>query len=195
VKTPSTLRKKAGFTLIEILVALSLLTIVSGMVYSFYLFAHRQVVIREKKAFEFDNALSLLESIAKNIRESRATLLLEKSKWVFLTKTGDTASYCFADGALKFNAVELSINGRALPKFSFTGFGNDSLIDVDGDREVDFEELDADRDDKLTGTELEKLAWIRCSLSLKPEDEETFATVESVKNYLASDEAGFQTYF
>jgi prepilin-type N-terminal cleavage/methylation domain-containing protein len=188
-------RKNRGFTLIEVLVALSLLSIVSGMAYSFYLFAHKQVVIREKKASEFDNALLLLESAARNIRESKATLLLEASNWVFLTGNGDTASYRFADGTLKFNSVTLSIGGQAVPKFSFTGFGNDSLLDINEDGEVDFNELDTDGNDKLTGTELEKLAWIRCSLSIKPGDEETFATLESVKNNLASDEDGFQTYF
>lgn len=184
-----------GFTLVEILVALSLLSIVSGMAYSFYLFAHKQVVVREKKAFAFDNALSLLESAAKNIRESRSTLLLEESNWVFLTKAGNTASYKFADGTLKFNALPLTIDGRPVQKFSFTGFGNDSLLDVNGDGEVSFSELDIDGDGKLSGTELEKLSLIRVSLSIKPEDEETFATVESVKNNLASDDDRLQTYF
>lgn len=184
-----------GFTLIEVLVALSLLSIVSGMAYSFYLFAHKQVVVREKKAFEFDSALMLLESVAKNVRESKATLLLEESNWVFLTGNGDTASYKFTDDTLKFNTVTLLIGTRQVPGFSFAGFGNDSLLDVNGDGEVDLNELDADGDDNLTGTELEKLAWIRCSLSLKPESNETISTLESVKNNLAGDEEGFQTYF
>lgn len=184
-----------GFTLIEVLVALSLLSIVSGMAYSFYLFAHKQVVVREKKAFEFDSALMLLESVAKNVRESKATLLLEESNWGFLTGNGDTASYKFADDTLKFNTVTLSIGGKPVPKFSFAGFGNDSLLDVNGDGDVDFNELDTDGDDKLTGTELEKLAWIRCSLSLKPESDETIATLESVKNNLAGDDDRLQTYF
>lgn len=184
-----------GFTLIEVLVALSLLSIVSGMAYSFYLFAHKQVVVREKKAFEFDSALMLLESVAKNVRECKATLLLEESNWVFLTGNGDTASYKFDDDTLKFNSLVLTLGGKPVPKFSFSGFGNDSLLDVNGDGEVDLNELDADGDDKLTGTELEKLAWIRCSLSLKPESNETISTLESVKNNLAGDEEGFQTYF
>lgn len=184
-----------GFTLIEVLVALSLLSIVSGMAYSFYLFAHKQVVVREKKAFEFDSALMLLESVAKNVRESKASLLLEESNWVFLTGNGDTASYKFTDDTLKFNTVTLLIGTRPVPGFSFAGFGNDSLLDVNGDGEVDLNELDADGDDKLTGTELENLAWIRCSLSLKPESNETISTLESVKNNLAGDEDRLQTYF
>jgi hypothetical protein len=173
----------------EILIALSLLSIVSGMAYSFYLFAQKQVIVREKKAFEFDNSLLLLESVAKNIRDSRATILLESTKWVFLTKNGDTASYSFADGALKFDTIPLTIGGKPVPKFSFTGFGNDSLLDVNGDGEVTFDEMDVDGDNKLTGAELEKLSWLRASLSLKPEDDETFATVESAKNNLSSDES------
>lgn len=192
---PPVSRGPAGFSLIEVLVALSLLSIVSGMAYSFYLFAHKQIIVREKKSFEFDNTLSLLKSVEKNIRNSKTTLLLRESTWIFLTQNNDTASYTFADGALKFNKVPLSIGGRPVPKFSFTGFGNDSLLDINGDGEVEFRELDTDGNDRLSGTEIEKLAWIRVSLSLKEEDDETMATVESVKNNLSGDESGFQTYF
>jgi prepilin-type N-terminal cleavage/methylation domain-containing protein len=192
---PSRRAASIGFTLAELLVALSLLAIITGMAWSFYLFVHKQVVTREGKAFEFDNAYVLLESVAKNVRQSRATLVLDESKWVFVTPRGDTASYVFSDGELRFGTLALTLGGRAPAGFSFTCFGNDTLLDLDGDRTVSFNELDLNGDGRIEGPETQNVKVIRAELGAKEGMEETLAIVETVKNNLSYDEAGYQTYF
>jgi prepilin-type N-terminal cleavage/methylation domain-containing protein len=192
-RTPG--RRMAGFTLVEALVALSLLSIITGMVYAFFLFAHKQVLVREKKAFEFDSALLLLESVEKNIRQSRATVLLEKTRWMFRTRNGDTASYAYTGETLYFNALPLTIGGRPLPGFSFTCYGGDSLLDVNGDHEVDFEEIDADGDGKIDGQETENIAWIKAAIETKAGADAALITIEAVKNNLQYDAGGDETYF
>ena len=176
--------RERGFTLAEALIAMALMSIITGMAYSFYLFAHKQVTLRERKAFEFDNAVALLESITTNVRESRGTLLLDATRWIFLTQRGDTASYVVADGRLKFKTLELTLGGKPVAGLSFTALGNDSLLDINGDHEVGFSELDLNSDGKLDGREIENVAWIRVALSVRGGTDDSLAAVEAVKNNL-----------
>jgi prepilin-type N-terminal cleavage/methylation domain-containing protein len=184
-----------GFTLIEALMALSLLSIISGMAYSFYLFANKQVLARERKAFEFDNAIAILESIGKNIRKSRATILLDETQWIFIKPGGDTASYFFSDTAVTYNRVPLTLGGMPIRGFSFTCSGNDSLLDMNGDQEVGFSELDRDGNGRIEGFEAQSIAWIKATLDLKADGEKTLEIVEEAKNNHLYDESGLETYF
>jgi prepilin-type N-terminal cleavage/methylation domain-containing protein len=185
----------AGFTLAELLVAMSLLAVITGMAWSFYNFAHKQVIVREGKMFEFDNACALLESIAKNVRQSRATLSLDASQWIFLTQRGDTASYVFSDGELRFGNLVITLGGKPPANVSFTCFGSDTLLDMDGDHEVSFRELDLNSDGRIDGLEVQNMSGIRAALSVKAGVFETLATEETAKNNLQYDETGYQTYF
>jgi prepilin-type N-terminal cleavage/methylation domain-containing protein len=184
-----------GFTLIEMLMALSLLSIITGMTYSFYLFAHKQVMVRERKAFEFDNAVSLLKSIGKNIRKSQATIMLDETQWIFLKPGGDTATYFFSDSAVTYNRVPLTLGGRPIQGFSFTCGGNDSLLDMNGDHEVGFSELDRDGNGRIEAFEAQSITWIKATLVLNAETEKSLEIVETAKNNHLYDEGGFETYF
>ena len=184
-----------GFTLIEALMALSLLSIITGMAYSFYLFSHKQVLVRERKAFEFDNAIVLLESIGKNIRKSQTTILLDETQWVFIKPGGDTASYFFSDSAVIYNRVPLTLGGRPIQGFSFTCGGSDSLLDSNGDREVGFDELDRDGNGRIEALEAQSITWINATLVWNAEKEKSLEIVEAAKNNHMYDEGGFETYF
>ena len=184
-----------GFTLAEVLVALALLSILTGMVYSFYLFTHKQVVVREKKAFEFDDALALLESIAKNIRQSRATLSLEPSQWRFLTRSNDTAVYVYAGDTLYFNSMPLNAGGRPVTSFSFTCFGQDSAHGAERGSELSFSQIDQNNDGVISGSETGAIARIRAAIGVRDTAGETLAVVETIKNKLHDDTTGYTTYF
>jgi prepilin-type N-terminal cleavage/methylation domain-containing protein len=187
---------RAGFTLVESVMALSLLAIISGMAYSFYLFAHKQVLIRERKAFEFESAITLIESIAKNIRMSRATVLLDETQWVFIKPRGDTASYFLKDNALWYNSLMLTPGDHPLKSFSFDCRGSDSLLDIDADKTVSFRELDLDGSGAIDGAETHAIAWIEATLVLKKDPEQSLSVVESVKNSnQGEDKEGFETFF
>jgi prepilin-type N-terminal cleavage/methylation domain-containing protein len=184
-----------GFTLIETLVALSLLSILTGMAYAFYTFVHKQVLVRENKAFEFDDTFALMQAVSANIRQCRATLMLDPSQWVFISKNGDTASYVFSGDTLKFNAVPISVAGKSVARFSFSCSGSDTTLDVNADGKISFEELDRNSDGKIDGPETQDIAWIKASVSFQTNPEKTIETIEEVKNNLEYDEAGYQTYF
>ena len=184
-----------GFTLIEAVVALSLLSILTGMAYSFYTFAHKQVLLRENRAFEFDNAFAFLQAVAANIRQHRMTLQLDGSHWVFIAKNGDTASYVVIGDTLKFNAVPVVIAGKPGAHFSFTCAGSDTALDANGDGEVGFEELDENRDGRINGPETQNIAWIKAAVSLRGNPEKTFETVEEVKNFLEYDDGPVANVF
>jgi prepilin-type N-terminal cleavage/methylation domain-containing protein len=177
----------AGFTLIEAIVALSLLSILTGMAYSFYTFTHKQVVVRENRAFEADNTFAFLQAIAANIRQNRMTLQLDESHWVFIAKNGDTASYGVSGDTLKFNAVPIVIAGKPGAHFSFTCAGSDTTLDANGDGEISFEEIDENRDGKVDGPESQNITWIKAVVTLRGNPEKTFETVEEVKNILEYD--------
>lgn len=184
-----------GFTLIEALLALSLMSIISGMAYTFYLFAHKQVLVREQKAFEFDNAIALLESIGKNIRKSQATISLDETQWIFIKPGGDTASYFFSDTTVTYNRVPLTLGGRPIQGFSFTCGGNDSLLDMNDDHEVGFSELDRDGNGRIEAFEAQSIAWIKATLAIKADRDKSLEIVEEAKNNHLYDEVGVETYF
>jgi prepilin-type N-terminal cleavage/methylation domain-containing protein len=184
-----------GFTLIEALMALSLMSIISGMAYSFYLFANKQILVREQKAIEFDNAIALLESIAKNIRKSQATILLDDTQWVFIKSGGDTVSYFYSDTAVTYNRVPLTLGGRPIPGFSFSCSGTDSLLDMNGDQEVGFSELDRDGNGRIEAFEARSITWIKATLDLKADAKKSLEIVEEAKNNHLYDESGLETYF
>lgn len=176
-----------GFTLIEALVALSLLSILTGMAYAFYTFVHKQVLVRENKAFEFDDTFALMQAVSANIRQCRATLLLDQSQWVFISKNGDTASYVFSGDSLKFNAIPITISGKPVAGFSFSCVGNDTALDANADGETSFEELDRNSDGRIDGPETQDITWIKASVALQADPEKTLETVEEVKNFLEYD--------
>jgi type II secretory pathway pseudopilin PulG len=184
-----------GFTLAEALIAMALMSIITGMAFSFYSFTHKQVTLRESKAFEFDNAVALLDAISTNIRQSKGTILLDAQRWVFITERGDTASYTVTDGALKFKNLELTVGGKPIAGLSFTALGNDSLLDINNDREVEFSELDLNSDGRIDGPETENIALIKVSLSLHKDSDDSLSTVEAVKNNLEYTDGQYQTYF
>ncbi|MBN2036357.1 MAG: prepilin-type N-terminal cleavage/methylation domain-containing protein [Chitinispirillaceae bacterium] len=185
-----------GFTLIESVMALSLLAIISGMAYSFYLFAHKQVLVRERKAFAFESAVTLIESIAKNIRSSRGTVMLDETQWVFLKPGGDTASYFLKDGALWYNNLVLSPEENPIAGFTFDCRGSDSLLDIDADNNVSFRELDLDASGAIEGSETRAIAWIQATIVLKKDPEQALTVVESVKNAVQGEDGeGFETFF
>ncbi|MBN1128441.1 MAG: prepilin-type N-terminal cleavage/methylation domain-containing protein [Chitinispirillaceae bacterium] len=188
-------RNHTGFTLVEAIMALSLLSLIGGMAYSFYQFAHKQVFLREQKAFVFDEAMLILESVAKNVRQSRATIMLDEGQWVFLKPGGDTARYVFTDGILRYNTLPLMAGGRLIPGFSFSCSGNDSLLDSNGDQTVDFNELDQDGNNRITGSETGSIVWIKASIVLSEDRSRAFETIEAVKNHLNSDGDMVETYF
>jgi prepilin-type N-terminal cleavage/methylation domain-containing protein len=194
---PGRARVAAGFTIIEALMAISLLAIIAGMSYSFYLFAHKQVLLRERKAFEFNSAISLLEAIGKNIRQSRATIMLDEDQWVFIKPNGDTATYFFSDTAVIYNKLPLTLGGKPIKGFSFTCSGSDSLLDVNGDREIVMNELDLDGNGRIEGYEAQSISRIKATLTIAMKDnqEKTLEIVEEAKNNLLYDDPGFETYF
>ena len=172
--------RRGGFTLVETLVALSLLAIVAGMAYSFYLFANRQVLWREKKAAAFDGSIALLEAIAKNMQSSRATLSLDEHEWLFLTSRGDTAQYRFEAGELRFQGRSLTIDGRPPVAVAFSCFGRDSLLDADYSGDVEMDELDLDGNGRIEGRETAAISRIQVSVSQSPDEDRTLCVVESI---------------
>lgn len=177
-------KRGAGFTLVELVVALSLLSIVTGMVSSFYLFAHQQIIKREKKLFSFENAQSLMHSLGENIRKSRATLCLDENKWQFLRQNGDTCVYAFEDGILSFNNSPVPMEEKPVASFSFACFGKDTLLDLNDDQEIDFDELDLNSDRKIDEEETRNICRIRATLNATDDTLDAVYTEESVKNGL-----------
>jgi prepilin-type N-terminal cleavage/methylation domain-containing protein len=186
---------RAGFTLVELFVAMALFAIIAGMAYSFFLFANRETSSRERASFKFDNSLSLLESITANIRDCRGTVSLAPERWVFIKRNGDTATYQFVDDTLRYRSLALTVGGKPVLGFAFTALGNDSLLDVNGDHEVTMNELDLNGNNRIDGFETENIAWIRVALKCKADAPDSLVAVEAVKNNLECSEGESQTYF
>ena len=177
-------RSSAGFTLVELLVALSLLSIITGMVFSFFLFTNKQIIKREKKSFAFESSISLMHSMENNIRKSRATVYLDENKWQFLRQNGDTCIYVFDNGKLTFNGIPVSIEEKPIISFSFTCFGKDSLLDLNNDHEIDFDELDLSSDRKIDEDETQNISRIRATINFTNDPLDAVYIEESVKNRL-----------
>ncbi len=172
---------KRGFVLIELLVALSLVAMVSLMVFSFYQFTQRHVQNRQRSTLAFSQSQTVLRSISRNIRSSRSTLYLGPKQWGFISAQGETASYSFENGILRFDSLAVFRDNGV--EIGFTGFGQDSLLDLNRDQDLDLAEMDLSADGKLDAEEAFRLKRIRVTIT--PLDKgETFAvyTEETIRN-------------
>jgi len=172
---------RRGFALIELLVALSLLGLVSVMVFSFHQFTQRYVFSRQKSALAFEQSQALLRSASRNIRLSRATLLLAPQQWDFVRADGETCSYSFGDNVLRFDSTVVLRDSSVT--ISFTGFGQDSLLDPNRDQMLDFKEMDLDADGKLEPPETGRIERIRVTIMPKAKGEDfILLSEEAIRN-------------
>jgi prepilin-type N-terminal cleavage/methylation domain-containing protein len=172
----------AGFTIVELLAALALLTVITGMVLSLYLFVNKQINKRESKALEFENTLTLMHSIGENVRKSKTTVLLKESEWRFLRPNGDTCRYTCENGKLFYNGSLVSMNAKPIVSFSFSCFGEDSLLDLNNDHEVSFDELDLNFDNQLDEDETRNIRRIRATINYTDDPANAIYIEESSKN-------------
>lgn len=110
----------SGFTLVEMIVALSIAGITVGLVMVSWTFLARHTTLQKQKA-EFNAQTELAASvIANDVRRASQVIAFDNSSIIFLGSNGDTVSYRLRNDSLVKNdiASPLTFFAATVAKFS-----------------------------------------------------------------------------
>jgi len=117
---PSRNALAVGFTLVELIVALSIAGITAGLVMFSWAFLARHTTLQKQKA-EFNAQTELAASIiAGDVRRASEVIAFDNSSIIFLGSNGDTVSYRLRNDSLIKNdmASPLTFFAATVAKFS-----------------------------------------------------------------------------
>ena len=176
VASPEPASRQAGVTLIELIIAVALSTVVVLLALALFRdvgIAARITGGKRDAAFEAQAAFA---SLAENLMTGGGILRLAPGKAELLNRRNRRVTYAWGDSALtvngvawKFRLASLDIGpmGPVRPDWkAFAGGMPWELDSLDGDHDgsIDFEELDQDGDGALAPDECRFIAGIRITL-------------------------------
>ncbi|MGI5850248.1 MAG: PulJ/GspJ family protein [Christensenellales bacterium] len=124
------IRKKAGFTLIEVILTLTLIAAISLMMYSFFGQGLSLYTAETTSADKQMNLRQVLSDITNKARLSSPELITYKNGVL----TVDTYTYTFADSSVSRNGAILAKGIAALNIFINEGILEIEIIDTSGTR-------------------------------------------------------------
>jgi len=156
----------AGFTILEVLIALTVFSMVMGIVFFVYVQAIRLNEDIEQRANLNDFAQVLMDRMTGELINSLGIVEAQNEELTFINYEGKKIIYHMAEEDLKRNDSSLLGVGIKIEKLVFDYFGNDLFLDENGDSLINFEELDKDENGTLTGEELSKVSLVQIGFTL-----------------------------
>jgi prepilin-type N-terminal cleavage/methylation domain-containing protein len=120
--------KIGGHTLLEMLVAMLIFSIVIGMVFFFLVRTMQRVNKTETKANERESALRLLSQIEREVKSARMITEANTTKLSFLGDEGQTVTWEAKDGQILRNGENLAGDQRRQYEIGFSYLSNDSTL-------------------------------------------------------------------
>jgi prepilin-type N-terminal cleavage/methylation domain-containing protein len=120
--------KIRGHTLLEMLVAMLIFSIVLGIVFFFLVRTMQRVNKAEMKANEGEAAQRLLAQIEREIKSARTITEANMTKLSFLGDAGQTVTWEAEDGQILRNGVSQAGDQRRQYELEFSYLSNDSTL-------------------------------------------------------------------
>jgi type II secretory pathway pseudopilin PulG len=153
-------------TLIELLVALGLSSLLISFVFSLQLFTNKLVIEWEKKAEVEEAALFCIHALCKDIRSIDKLIFAERQKIKFMDDKQKEITYQLRDKKIIRNGKELNKPKISVDDFQLRYYFK-SVPTKDGySSPKGEEELDTNLNLKLDGEELNQISGIEIKLSL-----------------------------
>jgi prepilin-type N-terminal cleavage/methylation domain-containing protein len=160
------IKNKKGVTLVELLVALGLSSLLVIFVFSLHLFSNKLVTEWTKKAELEDIALLSIETLKRDISKTKTLLAAEKEKIELINQNDKKITYEIRDQGLSRNGESLTKNKISVENLSFNYYHKSELSQTGYLLAKDEKELDKNMNFRLDGEELEQISGVKISLSL-----------------------------
>ena len=162
----ASIKDKKGVTLVELLVALGLSSLLVIFVFSLHLFSNKLVMEWTRKAELEDITLLCMEAIKRDISDIKELLTVEKEKIEFITQRGKRIVYQVRDQKLLRNEESLTKDKISVENLSFNYYHKSELSQTVYIPTKDEKGLDKNMNFRLDGEELEQISGVKISLSL-----------------------------
>ena len=169
-------RGEAGFTVVELLVAMALMVLLSSLVYATFLSLHKAVFFQQEKNTLRMQGEVLTHSLLKKLRHASILLMVGEDKLVFNTEEGRLQTYELSEEGLLLNGKLVSLPVSLFQVeplgalLSEADYEKQSELDVDGSGVLEMEELDLDLSGVLEGKECAKIGLIKIRLQYLVEE-------------------------
>ena len=128
------MRSKHGFTLIEILVAVSLGVLIIGMAFGFWNFVNRHTITQTQKSSLLSESHRIGRQISDQLRQSTGVIEWDREHVVYVSgKTGDTVNLVYTDNCLMQNDLPIARLDTAVHIVSFCVTEKDRFSTADND--------------------------------------------------------------
>jgi len=161
------LRDKKGVTLVELLVALALTSILVIFVFSLHLFGNKLVIEWTKKAELEDIALLCMESLKKDISDTRELLVAELYRIELMRNDDEKIAYEIKDGKLLRNGESLTKDKISAENLNFNYYHKRELGQTGYLPVKDGKDIDRNMNLRLDEKELELITDVKIELTLK----------------------------
>ncbi|HLV30815.1 MAG TPA: prepilin-type N-terminal cleavage/methylation domain-containing protein [Chitinispirillaceae bacterium] len=116
---------KRGFTVIELITALALSSIVISSVYYFWNFLNKHVYTHSRHAQVEQEAHRAAQQIFSSINKSSEIIEWDPQSITFISTSGDTNKYLYDSDSLRYNRSAMQFSNKGLKVYSF------NLRDID----------------------------------------------------------------
>jgi prepilin-type N-terminal cleavage/methylation domain-containing protein len=124
--------RRRGFTIVELLIALTLSGFVMSMVFYSWNYISHYTVTQQRKALFQSEANRIAQLIVAQIRKSPKVVLKSEMSVIFLSQSGlDTIAYEWTSETLKKNNVEIWCDSNSARLTQFSIKKEDPGIDID----------------------------------------------------------------
>ncbi|KPK67882.1 hypothetical protein AMJ82_09645 [candidate division TA06 bacterium SM23_40] len=161
---------RSGFTLVELMVTMTIFAIVTSIVYFAYVQALRTMTKGEEAADLGSAVHGLVKTIRQDLLHSSYLTEAARESLGIVTSDGEEILYVLHDSVLVRNEAPALPQGIMLDTFAFAFYGNDLSFDTDGDSSVTLEELDLDSDEVLKPGEIERVTLVEVYLQASKHD-------------------------
>jgi prepilin-type N-terminal cleavage/methylation domain-containing protein len=151
------IKNNRGLTLIEIMIALSVLGISFAITYGFFI-RGLKVYHRHQKEMLLQSQLEkIMDSLRADIFFSPQLIFVSQDRLILLDKNFERITYKREGRVLKRNQKNLS---SYLQELHFNFYGSDKRLDLNNDGVISVYEIDLNDDERITGSELEYISLV-----------------------------------
>lgn len=159
-------KDEAGYTLVELVVAMGMVSLIVGLAFTVYHFSLREMRNwRERMSLE-NKAHMRVNAISRDLLNLKQLLIAQPKAIGFVRQQGDTVFISMENDSLQISRAERLKIGLVAGKSYFNYWGSDLNLDTNSNGEVSFEEMDRDRNGILTGNELKSVRLIGINLGV-----------------------------
>lgn len=160
------LKNEHGYTTVELIIAMSMVGLITIFAYSVYIFALKGVHYWQNRVQMENSAHIVINAMTDDLLKLENFFSIREESIAFATTDIDTISYWIEENQLLRNGENMILNENIMTAVRFSYLGNDLALDDNLDGVVDPNEIDLNDNNQIDAREFEEISYIEMALSL-----------------------------